>query len=159
VVSQSAQEREELRDTIRRVLERNRFAVLATQRGGQPHASLMAFTPLDDLRRLVFATYRGTLKHRNLMESNRVAVLIDDRGGDRNGSGRRIVLTALGRAAEVPEEDRPSHAATHLARHPDLDDFVHSPDCAVVRVAVGAYQVVAGIDDVRWYTIDDSDGA
>jgi len=50
------QEPSEIQDTIRRVLERNRLAVLATQRNGQPHASLIAFTPLEGLRFLAFAS-------------------------------------------------------------------------------------------------------
>ena len=66
----------DLEGTIRRVLERNRLAVLATQRDGQPHASLMAFTPLEGLRFLAFATYRGTLKYESIQQDRRVAVLV-----------------------------------------------------------------------------------
>ena len=36
------------------------FAVLATERAGQPHTSLVAITPVDGWHRLVFATYRDT---------------------------------------------------------------------------------------------------
>lgn len=68
------------REQIQRVLDGNRFAILATQHAGQPHASLMAFTPMSGLQQLVFATYRGTLKYRNLLEDERVAILIEDRG-------------------------------------------------------------------------------
>jgi nitroimidazol reductase NimA-like FMN-containing flavoprotein (pyridoxamine 5'-phosphate oxidase superfamily) len=149
------EEHVDLKDQIQRVLDRNRFAVLATQHAGQPHASLMAFTPMSGVRYLVFATYRGTLKHRNLLEDRRVAVLIDD--GDAGGThpNRRRVLTALGDAIEIPDEERQAAVSDHLARHPDLEEFVRSPDCALVRVAVRAYQVVGGIDDVQWYHIED----
>ncbi len=153
-----SQEPGEIQDTIRRVLERNRFAVLATQRNGQPHASLIAFTPLEGLRFLGFATYRDTLKYESIREDRRVAILIEDREGDASRSNRRLVLTAVGEAIETPEEDRQAHIVTHLARHPDLERFLNSPDCEFVRVAVHAYQVVSGIDDVRWYTIGESAG-
>lgn len=143
----------DLEGTIRRVLERNRLAVLATQREGQPHASLMAFTPLEGVRFLAFATYRGTLKYESIQHDRRVAVLVEDREGDAGHSGRRLVLTALGRAIETPEEDRQAHIATHLARHPDLWELLSSPECELIRVAVHAYQVVRGVDDVRWYEI------
>jgi nitroimidazol reductase NimA-like FMN-containing flavoprotein (pyridoxamine 5'-phosphate oxidase superfamily) len=118
------EEHVDLKDQIQRVLDRNRFAVLATQHAGQPHASLMAFTPMSGVRYLVFATYRGTLKHRNLLEDRRVAVLIDD--GDAGGThpNRRRVLTALGDAIEIPDEERQAAVSDHLARHPDLEEFV-----------------------------------
>ncbi len=148
-----AQKPSEIQDTIRRVLERNRLAVLATQRNGQPHASLIAFTPLEGLRFLAFATYRDTLKYKSIREDQRVAILIEDREGDARGLDRRLVLTAVGEAIKTPEEDRQAHIVTHLARHPDLERFLSSPECEFVRVAVHAYQVVSDIDDARWYAI------
>ena len=150
------QEPSEIQDTIRCVLERNRLAVLATQRNGQPHASLIAFTPLEGLRFLAFATYRDTLKYKSIQEDRRVAILIEDSEGDARRSDRRLVLTAVGEAIKTPEEDRQAHILTHLARHPDLEGFLSSPACEFVRVAVHAYQVVNDIDDVRWYAIGES---
>ena len=151
-----AKEHRDLRGTILGVLEQNRFAVLATQRDGQPHASLMAFTPLDGLRLLAFATYRDTVKYASLRKDGRVAMLIEDRAGDTSRPDGRLVLTALGEAVETPEEDRQALIAKHRARHPDLAVFLDSPDCELVRVVVRAYQVVGGIDDVSWYEIGGS---
>ncbi len=147
------QESDEIPETIRRVIERNRLAVLATQRNGQPHASLIAFTPLEGLRILAFATYRDTLKYRSIREDRRVAILIDDIESGVMHSGRRLVLTAVGEAIRTPAEDLQTHIVTHLARHPDLEGFLNSPECELVRVTVHAYQVVSAIDDVRWYTV------
>jgi heme iron utilization protein len=146
-----------LKEQIKRVLEAKRFAVLATSHAGQPHASLMAFTPVGGARYLVFATYRGTQKYRNLLEDGRVAVLIDDREADATQAQRGIVLTAIGTAKEIPDAEREAAVRAHLARHPTLEEFVRAPDCALVRVAVGAYEVVGGIDDVRWYHSEDLD--
>ena len=152
-----AQESSEIQDTIQRVLERNRLAVLATQRNGQPHASLIAFTPLEGLQFIAFATYRSTLKYKSILEDRRVAILIEDREGDATRRlDQRLVLTALGEAIKTPAEDRQAHIMTHLARHPNLEEFLISPDCEFVRVSVHSYQVVSGIDDVRWYKIGKS---
>ncbi len=148
-----AQDPSEIQETIRSVLERNLFAVLATQRNGQPHASLIAFTPLEGLRFLAFATYRDTLKYASIREDQRVAILIEDREDDDRRSDRRLVVTAVGEAIRMPEEDQQAHIAAHLARHPELERFLSSPDCELVGVAVHAYQVVSSIDDVRWYVI------
>ena len=144
-----------LKIQIQSVLDCNGFAVLATQRSGQPHTSLMAFSPVRGIRYLVFATYRRTLKYRSLLTDARMALLIDgqNREGTRPNSG--FVLTALGEANEIPEADRQAAVCIHLARHPDLQEFLRSPDCALMRVTVAAYEVVGGIDDVRWYQVQD----
>jgi hypothetical protein len=131
--------------------------VLATQRNGQPHTSLIAFTPLEGLRFLTFATYSYTLKYKSILEDRRVAILIEDREGDTTRRlDQMIVLTALGEAIKAPAEDRQTLIMTHLARHPNLEEFLISPDCEFVRVDVHAYQVVSGIDDVRWLRIGKS---
>lgn len=145
-----------IQDTILRVLERNRLAVLATQRDGQPHASLIAFTPLGGLRLLAFATYRETLKYESIGQDPRVAILVEDRESDLRYSGQRLVLTALGKAIETPEEERRAYIAKHLTRHPGLQNFLRSPECEFIRVAVHAYQVVGGIDDVQWFEVGES---
>lgn len=151
-----SKEPREIQETIRRVLFRNQFAVLATQRNGQPHASLIAFTPWEDLRFLVFATYRDTLKYASIREDQRVAILIEDREGGGSQADRRLVVTAVGEAIKTPEEKQQAPIRAHLARHPDLESFLNSPDCEFVRVAVHAYQVVSSIEDVRWYAIAES---
>jgi nitroimidazol reductase NimA-like FMN-containing flavoprotein (pyridoxamine 5'-phosphate oxidase superfamily) len=145
-----------IQDTIVRVLERNRLAVLATQRDGQPHASLIAFTPFEGLRFLAFATYRETLKYESIGQDPRVAILVEDRESDPGYSGQLLVLTALGEAIETPEEERHALVAKHLTRHPGLQDFLCSSECEFIRVAIRAYQVVGGIDDVQWYEVGES---
>jgi nitroimidazol reductase NimA-like FMN-containing flavoprotein (pyridoxamine 5'-phosphate oxidase superfamily) len=149
-----SQEPGDIQDTILRVLERNRLAVLATQRDGQPHASLMAFTPLGGLRFLAFATYRETLKYKSIGQDPRVAILVEDRESDFSYLGQPLVLTALGEAIETPEEERHAHIAKHLTRHPGLQNFLCSSECEFIRVAVHAYQVVGGIDDVQWFDVE-----
>jgi hypothetical protein len=139
------------------VIERNRLAVLATQLKGQPHTSLIAFTPLEGLRFLAFATYRYTLKYKSILDDPRVAILIEDREGDTTRrSDQRLFLTALGEVIKTPAEDRQVHIMTHLARHPNLEEFLVKPDCEFVHVGIHAYQVVSGIDDVQWYKIGKS---
>ena len=137
------------------VLQARRFAVLATEREGQPHSSLVAITPLGCFRQLIFATYRNTRKYRNLASNSKVSVFIDGRARDRSGSGSQdgFVLTALGHAQEIGSGDRDTVQSAHLERHPDLDTFLAAPDCALVRVTVEAYQVVGAIDDVKWWRV------
>jgi nitroimidazol reductase NimA-like FMN-containing flavoprotein (pyridoxamine 5'-phosphate oxidase superfamily) len=140
-------------EEIRAILDASRFAVLATQRDGQPHTSLVAFTPMDGIHSLVFATYRSTRKFQNLLTSHRVALFIGEAGARRSAAANRCLLTAHGIALEAQGEDREALASAHAKRHPDLAEFLDSPDAALVRVEVGAYQLVSDIADVRWVLV------
>jgi len=135
------------RERIANALQDVSFAVLATQGAGQPHASFMAFAMEDGLRRLLVATSRDTLKYRNIAKDGRVALLVQGRGG---GTPPPVVLTAHGSCAEVGEEERVQVAERFLERHPDLREFLNLPDCALLRMTVASWEVVAGIQDVRW---------
>ena len=140
-------------DEIQHVLDASRFAVMATQHEGQPHASLMAFAPMDGIRYLIVATYRATLKYTSLSKDGRVAVLIDNRNAADSSAHRDLVITAHGIASEVPGDERSAVAQVYLARHPDFGTFLASADCALLRVAVNAYEVVGSTDDVLWYDL------
>ncbi len=139
---------------IQRALDTSQFGILATQYEGQPHASLMAFTPVDGLRYLIMATYRNTMKYRNLLKDGRVAMLIDHRAALESAEHRDLVLTAHGIASEVPSFDHKAIEQAHLARHSNLTAFLASPDCVLLRVAVTTYEVVGGTDDVLWYKVE-----
>lgn len=148
-------------NTIKKYIEDifkiSRFAVLATEGDGQPHASLIAFTPMDSYRKLIFATYRNTRKYHNLAHNGKVAVLVDSIDSSRSELKESFVLTALGHVEEIETEEKNIVFTTHLERHPELLSFLQSEDCSLVRIKVDTYQVVRGIDNVEWWSIDDLD--
>jgi len=139
---------------VEAALQSSRFGVLATEGYGQPHASLIAITPVEGCRQLVFATYRSTRKFRNLAHNGKVAILFDVGNTDRSGLQKSYVITAFGNAKEILTEENDSTLSAHLKRHPDLGPFLQSTDCALFLVTVEAYQVVRGIDDVMWWPVD-----
>ena len=138
----------EIRDFIRQVLSANRFAVLATVSEGKPHSSFVAYTASGDSLQLIFATYRHTRKYANLKQNNQVSMLIEN---SKDRSTEITVLTATGKAFEVDAAYGEALLQTHLRQHPELNDFLLSSECAVFRVDVEAYQLVQGIDDIRWW--------
>jgi uncharacterized pyridoxamine 5'-phosphate oxidase family protein len=135
----------------------SRFAVLATEGDGQPHASLIAVTPTEGYRKLIFATYRNTRKYHNLVHNGKVAVLVESIDINRSGLQESFVLTAFGHVEEIEIGENTMLFNAHLERHPELLSFLQSEDCSLVRIKVDTYQVVRGIDDVEWWTIDDLD--
>lgn len=132
----------------------SRFAILATEGKGQPHMSLIAITPVGGLSKLIFSTYRNTVKYTNLIENGKVAVLIEN-GDCKNFSLQgNFILTAFGQAEEI-KVDNNSMLQTHLERHPNMESFMQSEECALIQITVNAFQLVLGIEDVYWYSLDD----
>lgn len=140
---------------IQAILDASRFAVLATQREGQPHTSLVATTPVDGIQTLLFATYRSTRKYRNLLLNGRVALFFGDRAAEPLGAQCHSVLTAHGLASIAPDDERGELASVHLKRHPSLHKLLASTDSVLLRVRVAAYQLAHSIDDVRWFDLSD----
>jgi predicted pyridoxine 5'-phosphate oxidase superfamily flavin-nucleotide-binding protein len=142
-----------IKEYIESVFQTSRFAVLATTADGQPHTSLIAITPVDGFRQLIFATYRNTLKYRNIMNNSKVAVLIEGEHVNVTGLKEKVVLTIIG----YTEDSNINEAAfqAHLKRHPQMESFMLSPDCALVLVIARSFQVVYGIEDIRWISVDD----
>ena len=64
-------------------------------------------------------------------------------------------LCRVGRVQEINATSRPSLLGAHLEKHPDLATFTQAPECVLLEVVVEAYQVVHGIDDVTWWSVDD----
>ncbi len=140
---------------IEDIFKVRRFAVLATEGDGQPHASLIAVTPMEGFRKLIFATYRNTRKYSNLVRNGKVAVLVESIHTNRSGLQESLVLTAFGHVEKINSGEENIVLKAHIKRHPELSIFMKSEDCSLVRINVDTYQVVRGIDDVEWWTIDD----
>ena len=141
-------------EEIGALLEARTLGVLATQSDGQPHASLMAFTPVDGIRRLVFATYRSTRKYESLRKDGRAALLIGSGIEPFEHQRAALIVTAHGRIVDIPEQARQTMLSAHIKRHPAFEDFLTSPDCALLSMEVSAYQLVTSTNEVRWCSLD-----
>jgi uncharacterized pyridoxamine 5'-phosphate oxidase family protein len=146
-----------IRDYVVEALQSNRLAVLATEGEGQPHASLIAITPFEGLRQLIFATYRNTRKFRNLALNAKVAVLIEGKNEEKSGIRNGFVITAYGVAEEINIASNNTALEAHLQKYPELLSFTGESDCALMLVKVENYQVVQGIENVVWCSVDELD--
>jgi len=146
-----------IRKYVEEALASNRLAVLATVSDDQPHASLIAITPFEGFRQLIFATYRNTRKFRNLANNGKVAVLIEGKNEEKSGIQNGFVITAYGIAEEISLGATDNALQIHLQKYPELLSFTSDPDCALILVKVENYQVVQGIDNVVWCSVDDLD--
>ena len=146
-----------IRSYVEEALQSERLAVLATEGDGQPHASLIAITPFEGIRQLVFATYRNTRKYRNMALNSKVAVLMERGNDDRTDPRKSFVITAFGHAQEITTGIKGAALQALLAKHPNLESFTYASDCALVLVTVNEYQVVQGIDNAMCWSVEDLD--
>jgi general stress protein 26 len=146
-----------IREYVEEALQSNQLAVLATVGDDQPHASLIAITPFKGFRQLIFATYRNTRKFRNLAANGKVAVLIEGENEDKSGIQDGFVITAYGSAKEINMDANDDAMQAHLLKYPELMSFTSEPDCALVLINVENYQLVQGIDNVVWCSVNELD--
>jgi hypothetical protein len=133
-----------------KALDRSQMhAVLATQSGGEPYASLVAYALTADARGIVFATPRATRKYRNILKNPAVAMLVDTRSNTDTDYTAAESVTVVGRARPLRRgRERQRLAGTLLRKHPLLEGFVNAAGTALVLVEisrvvhVGRFQTV-----------------
>ena len=140
--------KDQLRQRLKDLFNTQNLAALSTHRAGQPYASLVAFHASDDLKHIYFVTPTTTRKFANLTADNRVAVLVNSSTNEAADFHRAISVTAVGRAQVVDSSDSQTILVQYLAKHPHLEEFVRSPSCALVRVAVESYYLVKNFQNV-----------
>lgn len=139
---------EQFRKRLQELFGSQMLAVLSTQQEGQPYSSLVAFYAADDLRHIYFVTPRTTRKFAYLAADGRVAMLINSSTNQASDFHKAISVTAVGRAGEIARGDGWAILDQYLAKHPQLEDFVHSPTNALVAVAVDSYYMVKNFQNV-----------
>lgn len=131
-----------IRETLGRLFDECRLAVLSTHRDGQPYASLVAFAATGDLRRIYFATPRSTRKFGNLSADGRIALLISNDANQVEDFHRAMAVTVVGAGREVDGEDKARALGLYLNKHPYLEDFVQAPTCALVELQARSFFLV-----------------
>jgi len=137
-----------IKKELKKLLQSQPLAVLSTQEGGQPYASLVAFASSEDLTRLYFATIRSTRKFANILKDSRVAMLIDNRSNSPDDFHQAAAVTATGKTEEVAPEIRNDVLNLFLDKHPYLQSFVESPTCALCEIRIRTYFLVTRFQDV-----------
>ncbi len=138
----------QFRRRLGELFDSQNLAALSTQHDGQPYASLVAFYADDDLKHIYFVTPKTTRKYANLTADNRVAMMVNSATNQIADFHRAISVTAVGKAKDVAGGHKERILNQYLAKHPYLEDFVRSPTCALVGVAVESYFMVKNFQNV-----------
>lgn len=135
-------------DGIRQLLNSQLVAVLSTHNQGQPYGTLVGFSVSPNLKSLFFATARSTRKFENILADDRVALTFDDRTHAASDFYKAVALTACGRASETSKSRNSPNLKRFFVKHPHLEAFVLSPNCAFLRVRVEKYVLVTRFQEV-----------
>lgn len=139
-----------LRERIQQLADKQPYAVLCVQGGGQPYGALVAFAFSEDLRHAVFVTPVATRKYRLLNQCDHVALVIDDRSNKDDELMEIEAMTVTGRSQLIERgSEFDQWAALLVARHPYLKPFVKAATCALFRVDVVRFLHVARFQEVN----------
>jgi general stress protein 26 len=139
-----------LEDVIRRLLEEQPFAVLATQGKGITNASLISFAKTDDLKHIVFATPINSGKFDLIDGDENVSILVDDRSQQQDSINQISALTITGKARILRDKNEITNWAGLLTgKYPNLTAFVKAPNTAVILVEVVRFFYVSKFQEVQ----------
>ncbi|MBM4288595.1 MAG: pyridoxamine 5'-phosphate oxidase family protein [Deltaproteobacteria bacterium] len=133
----------DLKQNVRGLFTSQKLAVLATSGEDQPYCSLMAFAVTDDLKHVIVATKRQTHKYANIQQHPGVSLLVDNRKNQVDDFQQAVAVTILARAAEPDPPEHEQFLNLYLFKHPYMRSFCQSPDCALLKLTVERYLVVA----------------
>lgn len=137
-----------VKKVIRDIAARQLFGVLATEREGVPYTTLVAFVLQDNLKKLFFATPRDTKKFKHITANERVSFHINNSSNSPEDIGSAIGITLTGRASESSKKHSEEIISLYLSKHPQMEEFLHSPNTAFLSVDVERYDVVERFQNV-----------
>jgi heme iron utilization protein len=134
------------KELLSELLNSQLTGVLATERDHQPYTNLVAFSFSDDLKRIFFATPINTTKYKNLTGNPQVSLLIDTRKNNYKDFSGSTAITVLGACKELSGNIKNEMLKNHLARLPDIRDFLSTSLIAAFEITVFKYIVTSGLD-------------
>ena len=143
-------EEDQVRAQITQLFETQNLAVAATDMSGLPFTSLVAFAADPELNYVFFATFRDTRKFGNLTRNNRISLLVDNRKNLNSDFHETVAVTIEGKVTilDIEENANKKYLNLYLKKHSYLDSFLHSPNCALIRVDVEKYHFVSRFQNV-----------
>ena len=133
---------------INEILNSQQLGVLATYGNDYPYTNIVGFMATDDLRHIVFATFRDTHKYVNIKADPHVSILIDSRSNRAEDFSNARALTVLGTAAETREDEKHKSTSLYLQKYPNLREFISDPNCALMKIEVDKYILVSRFQEV-----------
>jgi len=143
-------------EKMKDIVKGNDLCVLATVSEGKPHCSLMSYISDEEGHEIYLISHKQTKKYSNLMENPTVSLLIDTR--EKEKGQRRIYIKALtvsGEFQTINDSVKEDLIRTKFfKRHPHLTDFLNDPGAEVFSIRIKSFQLLNGVKDTFFETID-----
>lgn len=141
--------------SIKKLLDKQIFAVLCSLMDKQPYSDIMAFMPYENYHSIIFITARTTRKYSNLKKHPECSMFIDNRRNKTSDCLDAQGVNASGKAYELkPGLESAQIAQMFLKRHPALEDFIESPTVAIFKLEVSTYYFVENFQEVTEIHLD-----
>jgi len=134
-----------LRQKIADLLSKEKLAVLASWDGKQPYNTLVAYIFTEDLKSILFATRKDTIKYQNMTKYPYVSLLIDNRTNDKKDFQDAVALTVSAKAKPIEKQ---AYLNLYLHRFPDLRKFLEDPQTAIILLEIQQYIYVQRFQEV-----------
>ena len=133
-------------DQMKTLTRENNMCVLATDAGGKPYCSLMAYAVDVDCREIYMVTHRNTKKYQNLVKNPAVSLMIDSR---MSAPRERVqALTVEGTFSSISEAPKIKQVkALLLEVHPHLSSFVENEEAEILCIRVSAFLLLNGLSE------------
>jgi nitroimidazol reductase NimA-like FMN-containing flavoprotein (pyridoxamine 5'-phosphate oxidase superfamily) len=131
----------ELYEKIRKISDKTRFAVLATEGNRRPYTNLVGFILSTDLKELYFFTSKKTRKYKNILSNPNACLLIDTRDKYNNKSFLITAITIIGRADVIEDVPR-LLLKKYLKKNKELKEFTESAFNVLIKVSIEKYIIV-----------------
>jgi len=126
------------------------LSTLSRRHAGHPFGSVMPYAP-DQRGAPLLLISTMAMHTQNLEADSRASLLVTQPGWTEDPlAGGRVSL--MGRAARVPDRERPGAREAYLARHPNAAFWVEFEDFAFWRLEVSDVYFVGGFAAMDWVT-------
>lgn len=137
------------KESIKEMMEEERFGVLATNEHGKSYTSLISFAMDSHLTKLVFATPKKSKKFEMIKNNKNVSILIDNRANNEKSINDIAAITSLGEARVLEEKDEIGKWSKILIdKHSYLNDFINAETSEIILVDISKYYYVTSFQEV-----------
>ena len=135
----------QIKEKITNLLFQQKLAVLATRDEKRTHSSLIAFAYTKDLKYIIFATSKDTIKYENIQKYPHISLLVDNRKNSQKDFEDAVALTVMAKGTTIEKQ---VYLDLYLARFPDLKEFLEDPQTALILLKVQKYMYVFRFQEI-----------
>jgi len=139
-------------DQMKALAREKNICVLATDAGGKPYCSLMAYVTDESCEEIYMVTHRNTQKFKNLTANPAVSLLIDSR--DKTPRNRVQALTVEGSFHKIEDHAKRADVRKMLTdKHPHLSEFIEHADAEIIRIKVTSFLLLNGFSEAHYQAL------